>query len=120
MGDVNGWVWCLRKRAGFNVGRFDLILGEEDGHPGAHDFLSPAGFLWYAQHAGCMHALSFMKNVQIYIYLSYIASSELFPYGSKGGMLCSTTAFSWLPRIGSPRLSVMGHSCKGNNVSQLD
>lgn len=60
MGHVNGWVWCLRKRAGFNVGRFDLVLGEEDGHPGAHDFLSPPGFLCYAQHACCPHAFSFM------------------------------------------------------------
>lgn len=59
MGHVNGRVWCLRKRAGFNVGHFDLVLGEEDGHPGAHDFLSPPGFLCYAvmlsMHAARMH-----------------------------------------------------------------
>lgn len=42
------------------MGHFDLVLGEEDGHPGAHDFLSPPGFLCYTQHACCPHAFSFM------------------------------------------------------------
>ena len=35
----------MRKKDGFNVGRFDIDVGKDHGRPGAHDFLAPAGFL---------------------------------------------------------------------------
>ena len=39
----------LRKRRGFNVGRLDIIVGQEAGSPESHDFLSTPGFLSCAQ-----------------------------------------------------------------------
>ena len=46
-------ICLLRKRAGFNVGRFDINVGQEHGAPKSHDFLGSAGFLSCAQ---CGHA----------------------------------------------------------------
>ena len=55
----------LRKRVGFNVGRFDIEIGKENSLPTSHDFLEPAGFLLGSQ---IMHAKNFTCMMQdIYI-----------------------------------------------------
>ena len=51
----------LRKRVGFNVGRFDIEIGKENSLPTSHDFLEPAGFLLGSQ---IMHAKNFTCMMQ--------------------------------------------------------
>ena len=57
--------YILRKRAGFNVGRFDIEIGKAEAAPSSHDFLDPAGFLLGTQ---LMHANKFCMHA-IYIYI---------------------------------------------------
>lgn len=35
----------FRKKRGYNVGSYDIKIGEQNGAPTSHDFLTPAGFL---------------------------------------------------------------------------
>ncbi len=50
----------LRKKAGFNVGRFDIEIGKDQATPNSHDLLEPAGFLLGSQF---MHANKFINNL---------------------------------------------------------
>ena len=66
-------MFILRKRRGFNVGRLDIIVGQEAGSPESHDFLSTTGFLSCAQFWFCRLQLAAYAHVHEFVFCLRVA-----------------------------------------------
>ena len=102
----------LRKRAGFNVGRFDIEIGKEKSLPTSHDFLEPAGFLlgsqmMHAKNFTCMHDARYLYH-----------ACTWFVNVSEGCLLWCLALGTGLHWSYSSRLSFMGHASSWELVAQ--
>lgn len=89
----------LRKQSGFNVGRFDINVGEGAGSKRSHDFLNSAGFLSNAQYGFLIETMWYM-HIHASQHACNILSLWILSGSQSMELSCfSLAAFAWWPLI---------------------